>query len=115
MSQPFFHFTMVFIDKVAANVGTLRMTFSRRVTVVTDKPSKSINHTGRPLVGFPAGGFVIPTSQSEPNATNSSKAGSAYLIFIRADEERIFLFWIAPPFGKVRQADLRIVLSACIG
>ena len=28
-------FTMVFIDKVAADVGTLRMTFSRRVTVVT--------------------------------------------------------------------------------
>ena len=35
MSLPLFHHIMVFVDKVAADVGTLRMTFSRRVTVVT--------------------------------------------------------------------------------
>ena len=35
MSLPLFHFIMVFIDKAAADMGTLRMTFSRRVTVVT--------------------------------------------------------------------------------
>ncbi len=47
---PLFHFIMVFIDKVVADVGTLRMTFSRRVTVVTTKQEK-YSYTGRPLVG----------------------------------------------------------------
>ena len=53
-----FHF-MVFIDKAAADVGTLRMTFSRRVTVVTTNKVKVKTirfNTGRPLVGFSAGG-----------------------------------------------------------
>jgi hypothetical protein len=41
---------MVFIDEGAVDVGTFRMTFSRRVTVVTTKQEK-YSYTGRPLVG----------------------------------------------------------------
>ena len=54
---------MVFIDKIAVDVGALRMTFSRRVTVVTIKNKHKWVLPLRPSGKFPAGGSQIPTCQ----------------------------------------------------
>jgi hypothetical protein len=53
-------FIMVFIDRLVADVGTLRMTFSRRVTVVTT--NKTRVRTRPPAGGLPAGGSSSPAA-----------------------------------------------------
>jgi len=57
---------MVFIDKIAVDVGALRMTFSRRVTVVTikNKHKHTWGLSPRPSGKFPAGGSQIRRANS---------------------------------------------------
>jgi hypothetical protein len=69
-----FHFIMVFIDKGAPDVETLRMTFSRRVTVVTiNKVKITVSSNAAARWEFPAGGFFVPLTYISPHRAQSSR------------------------------------------